>query len=53
VIATDLNDTGWRVGPKRGTSMPCAANERQGQDELAFDRQKESKITQPPASLPH
>jgi hypothetical protein len=39
----DLNDAGCLAGPKRGTSMPGAANERQGQDEQAFDGQKEPK----------
>jgi hypothetical protein len=39
----DLNDAGCLAGPKRGPSMPGAANERQEQDEQAFDRQKEPK----------
>jgi hypothetical protein len=54
VIAADLNDAGWRAGRKWGTSMPGAANERQGQDELAFDGQKNRKIIQPTnLELPH
>lgn len=38
---------GWRVGPKRGTSMPGAANERQGKMDWRSVNSKNRKITQP------
>jgi hypothetical protein len=43
VVRAGAAVAGWRAGRKRGTSMPGAANERQGQDELAFDEQKKPK----------